>query len=289
MSAKKGLTRRTFITTVGAGAAAASLPVYINPRVSRSAKMTQWVYGEGPFVSKGPNMVAFAKGYYKKMGIDLKFKWFFDGALMVAPLLAGELDLCSLTVSAGFFNAVARGGDLTMFLDGGTESKKDRSYVVTVANQKLYDQGIRTARDLKKIADLPVHVSDKGSINHYHLDHSYMAAGVDPRKLQIKFGLPPAQGDAADDEGRRQRLQPRLPLRVLPPEGQEGANHRHGRRDRLWRDHHVRHVFEEKDGLHRPGEVRALRHGLAPGGPNCSTPPPAPSPPTPTSWRSSPT
>ena len=63
MSEKKGLTRRTFIKTVGAGAAAASLPVYINPRVSRSAKMTQWVYGEGPFVSKGPNMVAFAKGY----------------------------------------------------------------------------------------------------------------------------------------------------------------------------------------------------------------------------------
>lgn len=190
MSEKKGLTRRTFIKTVGAGAAAASLPVYINPRVSRSAKMTQFVYGEGPFVSKGPNMIAFAKGYYKKMGIDLKFKWFFDGALMVAPLLAGELDLCSMTVSAGFFNAVARGGDLTMFLDGGTESKKERSYVVTVASQKLYDQGVRTAKDLKQVADLPVHVSDKGSINQYHLDHSYMAADVDPRKLQIKFGLP---------------------------------------------------------------------------------------------------
>ena len=189
MTKKQNFTRRHFIKTVGVGAAAASLPIYMNPRVSQSAKMTQLVYGEAPFVSKGPNMIAFAKGYYKKMGIDLKFKWFFDGALMVAPLLSGELDMGSLTVSAGFFNAVARGGDLTMFLDGGTESKKERSYAVTVVNQKLYDQGIRTAKDLNKIANLPVHVSDKGSINHYSLDHSYIAAGIDPRKLEVKFGL----------------------------------------------------------------------------------------------------
>lgn len=190
MSKKTALTRRQFIKRVGAGAAAASIPVYLNPRTSHSAKMTKILYGEAPFISKGPNMIAHGKGFYKKMGLDVQYKWFFDGALIVAPLLAGELDIGSLTPSAGFFNAVARGGDLTMFLDGGTESKRERSYVVTVVSQKLYDQGIRSAKDLKKITNLPVHVSDKGSINQYALDHSYMAAGADPRKLTINFGLP---------------------------------------------------------------------------------------------------
>ena len=189
MSKDKGMKRRDFIRAVGAGGAIATLPAIIDARPARAAKMTKMVFGEAPFISKGPNMIALQKGYYKKMGLDVKFKFFFDGALMVAPLLSGELDLASLTVSAGFFNAVARGGDLTMFLDGGTEARPDRSYVVTVVNQKLYDQGVHTAKDLKDIANLPVHISDKGSINHYALDHSYLAAGVDPRKLEINFGL----------------------------------------------------------------------------------------------------
>ncbi len=190
MSKKMGWTRRQFIRTVGVGAAAASLPVYLNPRVSRSAKMTKILCGEAPFISKGPNMIALAKGFYKKMGLDVSFKWFFDGGLIVAPLLAGELDIGSLTPSAGFFNAVARGGDLTMFLDGGTESRKDRGYVVTVVSQKLYDQGIRSPGDLKKIADLPAHMSVKGSINEYALDKTYLAGGVDPRKIRYDYGLP---------------------------------------------------------------------------------------------------
>jgi len=190
MSKKKGLTRRQFIKAVGAGAAAASLPVYFNPRVSRSANMKKIVYGEAPFISKGPNMIAFAKGLYKKMGLDVELKWFVDGGLIVAPLLAGELDLGSLTPSAGFFNAVARGGDLTMFLDGGTESRRDRSYVVTAVSQKLWDDGVRTPADLKKITHLPAHMSVKGSINEYALDKTYMAGGVDPRKIRYEYGLP---------------------------------------------------------------------------------------------------
>ena len=148
MSQKYSPKRRRFIKTVGAGAAVASLPAVMIARPARSAKMTKILVGEAPFISKGPNMIALEKGYFKKVGLDVSFKYYFDGALMVAPLLAGELDIATLTVSAGFFNAVARGGDLTMFLDGGTESRKDRSYVVTVVNQKLYDEGIRSVQDL---------------------------------------------------------------------------------------------------------------------------------------------
>ncbi|MFQ5693300.1 MAG: twin-arginine translocation signal domain-containing protein, partial [Nitrospinota bacterium] len=188
---KKGrLTRREFIKVVGAGAAAASLPVYLNPRVSRSAKMKRLLYGEAPFISKGPNMIAYSKGFYKKMGLDVSFKWFIDGALIVAPLLSGELTLGTLTPSAGFFNAVARGSDLTMFLDGGTESRRDRSYVVTVVSRKLWDEGIRTPADLKKVAHLTAHMSVKGSINEYALDKTYLAGGVDPRKVRYEYGLP---------------------------------------------------------------------------------------------------
>ena len=100
MGQNNDLKRRQFIMAASAGAAAASLPVLIRP--AHSAAMPKMLVGEAPFISKGPNMIALQKGYYKKMGLDVKFKFFFDGALMVAPLLAGELDLATLTVSAGF-------------------------------------------------------------------------------------------------------------------------------------------------------------------------------------------
>ena len=97
MSKDKGMKRRDFIRAVGAGGAIATLPAIIDARPARAAKMTKMVFGEAPFISKGPNMIALQKGYYKKMGLDVKFKFFFDGALMVAPF--------SLSCGTPFFRA----------------------------------------------------------------------------------------------------------------------------------------------------------------------------------------
>ena len=131
MANSKRVTRRRFLKA--AGAAAVGLPVLMNPRTLRAAGMKKLRLAEAPFISKGPNMIAFAKGYYKKMGLDCSFKWFFDGGLIIAPLLAGEVDIGSLTPSAGIFNAIARGADIKMFLDGGTATTRERSYGHQVA------------------------------------------------------------------------------------------------------------------------------------------------------------
>lgn len=190
MGNKKRITRRSFLKAAGAGTVVASLPaVMINPPVARAAGRKKLNLAEAPFISKGPNMIAFAKGYYKKMGLDCSFKWFFDGGLIVAPLLSGEADIGSLTPSAGIFNAIARGADLTMFLDGGTAMTRERSYGATLVSMKLWNEGIRTPADLKKITHLPAHMSVKGSINMHTLDKTYMKGGVDPRKVRYEFGL----------------------------------------------------------------------------------------------------
>ncbi len=185
------ISRRKLIETASAGALAAGFPSIIASRALGQTRsgVTKLINGDGPFISKAPVMIAYEKGYYKKLGIDLEYKWFTDGGLVIAPLISGEIDLASPTPSAGLFNAIARGANIQMFLDSGTELSNKHSTLVTVVSQKLWDQGIRTPADLPKIANLKAHMSVKGSINEYILDRTYMKGGVDPNKVTYEYGL----------------------------------------------------------------------------------------------------
>jgi NitT/TauT family transport system substrate-binding protein len=189
---KDKFTRRRLLTYAGAGAVVAGAPAIVSNRVlGMSHKgMTKVVLADGPFISKGAPMIALEKGYFKKMGLDVSYKWFMDGSLIVAPMIAGEVDLGTLTPSAGMFNAIARGAKIHMFLDGGTDLERKHSYPVAMVAQKHWDAGVKTPKDLKKIAGLKAHLSAKGSINEFCQDRTWMAGGVDPTKVQTEYGLP---------------------------------------------------------------------------------------------------
>jgi NitT/TauT family transport system substrate-binding protein len=185
------VSRRTFLVSASAATFAGGFPAIISSRAlaQTSGGVTKLVLGDGPFISKGGAMVAFEKGFFKKLGLDVEYKWFADGGLVTSPLLAGEVDLGSLTPSAAVFNAIARGANIQMFLDGGTKLSKKHSYAVTVVSQKLWDDGIRAPEHLPKIADLTAHMSVKGSFNEFIQDRTYMKGGVDPNKVRTEYGL----------------------------------------------------------------------------------------------------
>ena len=185
------ISRRKALQTAGAGAFIAGFPSIIASRAlgQTSQGMTKLILGDGPFISKAPCMIAYEKGYFKKLGIDLEYKWFNDGGLVMSPLISGEIDLASPTPAAGLFNSIARGANIQMFLDCGTELSSKYSYTVTMVSQKLWDEGIRTPADLPKIANLKAHMSVKGSVNEYILDRTYMQGGVDPTKVVYEYGL----------------------------------------------------------------------------------------------------
>jgi NitT/TauT family transport system substrate-binding protein len=97
--------------------------------------------GDGGFT------IGLRKGYYAEQGVDIELVRFDSGALMVAPLSAGQLDVGAGTVSAGLFNAVARGVGLKCILPTGTSTPGHGvdGFVVRTA---IADQ-IKTAADLK--------------------------------------------------------------------------------------------------------------------------------------------
>src|SRR5438067_3482696 len=53
--------------------------------------------------------LAIEKGYFKEQGIEAELQLFETGAQIIPPMSAGQLDVGRGTISAGLFNAFARG------------------------------------------------------------------------------------------------------------------------------------------------------------------------------------
>jgi NitT/TauT family transport system substrate-binding protein len=64
--------------------------------------------------------IADKKGYFRDEGISVTFTSFNSAAKMIAPLGSGQLDVGGGTVSAGLYNAVARGIDVKVVADKGS-------------------------------------------------------------------------------------------------------------------------------------------------------------------------
>jgi NitT/TauT family transport system substrate-binding protein len=146
--------------------------------------------GEGPFISGGGFFVAEARGYFKRLGIDVQVKKFNDGAFAVPGLVAGELDLALMPANASLFNSIAKGAPLVLVLDRG-HNRPGYGYLTINVTQELYDQGIRTMADLAKLKGKKVGVNAVGSINQYDMSRALQKAGLDPRKdVQWVTGVP---------------------------------------------------------------------------------------------------
>jgi NitT/TauT family transport system substrate-binding protein len=137
--------------------------------------------GEGPFITGGGFLVADAKGYFKKLGLDIETKSFIDGAQAVPALIAGDLDISFMTANASLFNSVARGAPLVVFLDRGN-NKVGHGYSVINVSKEMADAGITKLEDLAKLKGKRIGVSGSGSINQYMFSLALQKVGLDPRK-----------------------------------------------------------------------------------------------------------
>ena len=145
---------------------------------------------EGPFISGGGFYVADARGYFRKLGLDIQVKKFNDGAFAVPSLLAGELDISLMTANASFFNSIAKGAPLIVVLDRG-HNRPGYGYLAVNVTQELYEQGVRTPADFAKLKGKKIGVGAVGSINQYDIARALQKAGLDPRRdVQWIAGVP---------------------------------------------------------------------------------------------------
>ncbi|MFN2461709.1 MAG: ABC transporter substrate-binding protein [Candidatus Velthaea sp.] len=99
-------------------------------------------------VSDAPFLIADRKGYFREAGIKANFINFNSGALMVAPLGAGQLDVGGGAPSAGLYNAIGRGIAIKIVADRGTDAP-GYGFSPLLVRKELVTSG-----KFKKIADL---------------------------------------------------------------------------------------------------------------------------------------
>ena len=68
-----------------------------------------------------PLWIADRNGYFKDEGLTVQFLTFTSGETMIAPLSTGQLDVGGGSAAASLYNAVARGADLRIVADLGSD------------------------------------------------------------------------------------------------------------------------------------------------------------------------
>jgi NitT/TauT family transport system substrate-binding protein len=68
-----------------------------------------------------PLWIADRNGYFKDEGLSVRFLTFNSGETMIAPLSTGQLDVGGGSAAASLYNAVARGADVRLVADLGSD------------------------------------------------------------------------------------------------------------------------------------------------------------------------
>ncbi len=123
-------------------------------------------------VSDAGFFVAQDKGYFAEEGLSVEFLPFGSAAQMIAPLGAGQLDIGGGAVSAGLFNAMARGIDLRIVADKAT-IRAGYGYEGLIIRRDLVESG--RFRSLSDLRGLRIALPARGISPH--IDLSMYATG----------------------------------------------------------------------------------------------------------------
>jgi NitT/TauT family transport system substrate-binding protein len=198
---QKPETRRRILKS-GVAASFAAATGLAAPRWAAAQKLDVVNIAASPFINQSVVFLPNELGLYAKVGIEPRIKTFPDGALIVAPMIAGEVDLGVVTCSAGLFNSLSRGAAMKAVLCTG-QGHSGRAGTAIVVRTDLYDGGIRSIADLKSLKGKTVAVGATGSINQYSMAKGLAAAGLDPVR-DVSWQTTVAQPDIVKQLGQKQ-------------------------------------------------------------------------------------
>jgi NitT/TauT family transport system substrate-binding protein len=132
--------------------------------------------------------IADALGFFRDEGIEVTLTGFKSAAQMIAPLGSGELDVGGGTVSAGLYNAVARGINLKVVADQAS-MKPGYGYSSLMVRKDLVDGGrYQTFADLK---GLKVAIGAPGTGTASALNETLKRGGLKYADVEVVYlGFP---------------------------------------------------------------------------------------------------
>lgn len=182
------ITRRGFVAGSAAAAGLVQSPqVFAQSNFLEPARIRM---GFAPYISAGPYLIAEAKGYFKKLNIEIVPSSHVDGSLSMPALAAGELDVTGATLSAGLFNLMAKGAGLRMFFERGREAAGWGSNSIMVSNE-LWEKGFRGPDGYKHAKGATIGISSRGSVAHYLHTMGLERAGLKADDVEWSWGMSP--------------------------------------------------------------------------------------------------
>lgn len=181
------LTKRAFMK-IAAGTAATlafPMPAIRAQQAYRPAKIR---IGTVPYISAGPYFIAKARGYFEKVGITIEESIFVDGSAAMPMIAAGELDIAAATAGAAYFNMIAKGNPVKMFLAGPQETPGLGSLPILVSRQ-LHEDGLRGLADFAMLKGKTVAVAAVGSIAQYLFFKALDRVNVSDKDVEWRWGM----------------------------------------------------------------------------------------------------
>lgn len=117
--------------------------------------------------------IAHARGYFAEQGLDVEIKPFESSGDMLPAIASGDIDVAGGITGANLFNAVARGLDIRIIADKGT-NYPGRSYFNLIVRKDL-------AGEIKEYADLKgkrIGLFSVGTLNEYTVEKALAVGGL---------------------------------------------------------------------------------------------------------------
>lgn len=170
--------RRNFLLAVLTTAGLTAFPATV------LAQEAEVKVGTNNVISDAAFFIANKKGYFKEQGIKVTLVPFDAGPKMIAPLGTGQLDAAAGAMSAGLYNAAARGINIKVVADKGSV-EPGYDYMPILVRKALVDSGkVKTFADLK---GLKVAEAAKGGSPGSKLNEAMKSAGLSYKDTQHEY------------------------------------------------------------------------------------------------------
>jgi sulfonate transport system substrate-binding protein len=113
-------------------------------------------------------------GFFEEVGINIEYVEFASGAQMYNSLAAGQVDVGRGIITASLFNGAARGVNVWVVADSGTNVEGQGSYFTVVVRDDLTDE----IQDFEDLEGRRIGIASPGSINEYFLRRALEAGGL---------------------------------------------------------------------------------------------------------------
>ncbi|WP_151446657.1 ABC transporter substrate-binding protein [Lacisediminimonas profundi] len=176
--------RRLLVATSFATACVAAGIAMLPAAPAIAQELAEVKVGTNGVVSDAPFFIANRKGYFKEQGIRITLVPFDAGPKMIAPLGTGQLDAAAGAMSAGLYNAAARGINIKVVADKGSV-EPGYDYMPILVRKALVDSGkVKSFADLK---GLKVAEAAKGGSPGSKLNEALKSAGLGYKDVQHEY------------------------------------------------------------------------------------------------------